>query len=683
MKVLQVVSISLAAALRLCAADTAAVPAGAPVFEIDGRTVVAEVVRWESSGAGRSVGPGITETAESGVLRDFPSARLTRRIRRAEGSAVVRFRYELEAVDEKGFALTKREGRDALVYASFDLSALPRRTEVRLSEFDPMAHCHRLVEREVRESAFEEGLSAVGPILVAGDGRETVLIAYEHGSQSSNPFVEFAFSPGGRVEVRAVKGNYWRGRRVTPGNAYETIWLQYARIEGDADRMAAVYRDFQLKRIAPGSASRSPWIFYNTWYSQERDYWWGRSRRYLNLMNEKRMLEDVDRAADMGIDVFVMDTGWYEKTGDWRVSEKRFPHGLKPVTDRLAAHGMKLGLWYSPTEAAESSDIAARNAKCVMSWDGRPSQPHSVWETEPSRCYCLASGYWRDVADEMARCHRELGVTYFKWDAISQYGCDSPDHFHGDASVPREERAECYAFEQIRYMARIVERLAEACPDALVDFDVTEAGRSFGLAFLSSGKYFVDNNGPYFPDFDIPHDWGRSEVWGNVLVRPGPARARVMRMALGYDKWIPSVLFLAHYVPDGPRESQLINLGSLVLGQNGIWGDLSVLSDDDRRFFREGLAAYRRVRDAVTKASPVLEGDLGFSPEVHEKLAGDGRGVVVVFSYGGKCDYVTSRPAGKPTWTAGPVSVSPAAGGRARLRCDFRGASAAIVFFDR
>ena len=41
----------------------------------------------------------------------------------------------------------------------------------------------------------------------------------------------FACTPDRRLEIRAVKGNYWRGRRVVPGNPYETIWLQAAEVQ--------------------------------------------------------------------------------------------------------------------------------------------------------------------------------------------------------------------------------------------------------------------------------------------------------------------------------------------------------------------------------------------------------------------------------------------------------------------
>ena len=680
--------LALSAALAAQAADgerrgiALPVPVSPPTFEIDGREVGGEVVAWESSGKEVEHADGVLERAQSGVLREYPSARLTLRTRQRRGSPVVRFRYELEALAPEGFALTKASGRDNLVYGSVPVAPGARMTEIRLSEYDPLCHCHRLTETPMPDTSFVDGLSAVGPIVAIEAGDRTALLAYEHGSQSTDRFVAFACTPNRRLEIRAVKGNYWRGRRIVPGRSYETIWLQAAEVQGGIDAMAAAYRAFQLKGATDNPASRAPLIFYNTWASQERDYFWGGSRKYLNLMNEKRILADIDRAAEMNIDVFVVDTGWFEKSGDWRVSRERFPNGLEPIVARLREKGMQLGLWFSPTEAAESSAIHTRHPEAVLSLNGIASEPHSVWETEQSRCHCLVSEYWQSVADELIRCHRDWGVTYFKWDAIGQYGCDSPNHFHGDASVPAAERADCYAFEQVRYMARIVDRLCEACPGAIVDFDVTEGGRCVGLAFLASGKYFAVNNGPYFPDLDHPYDKSAAGYWSNVFVYPGSARPRVARTTLDFDRWIPSVLFLTHYLPDAPRTSQKINLASLVLGQNGIWGDLSVLTQEDRAWFGEALAAYKRVRDAITSAPPLRTGVRGGSPEVHEKLAADGAGALAVFAAGGEHTYVTAHRAGPVAWKTDNVTVSQASDGRARATCRFDGPDAALVLFE-
>jgi hypothetical protein len=88
------------------------------------------------------------------------------------------------------------------------------------------------------------------------------------------------------------------------------------------------------------------------------------------------------------------------------------------------------------------------------------------------------------------------------------------------ASNSAQERRDCCAFEQVRAMVRIVEQLQAEFPEAIVDFDITEAGRSAGLAWLSAGKYFLVNNGPYHMNYDIPFDRER-ENW-NMLFYPGP-----------------------------------------------------------------------------------------------------------------------------------------------------------------
>ena len=65
----------------------------------------------------------------------------------------------------------------------------------------------------------------------------------------------------------------------------------------------------------------------------------------------------------------------------------------------------------------------------------------------------------------------------------------------------------------------------------------------------------------------------------------------------------PSVLFLTHYLPDDPAANQMMTVGSLILGQNGIWGDLLSISSDGVTRMARLIAAYRQVRDDVTSAT--------------------------------------------------------------------------------
>ena len=119
-------------------------------------------------------------------------------------------------------------------------------------------------------------------------------------------------------------------------------------------------------------------------------------------MNAERMLAEIDVAARMGIETFVLDTGWYEKTGDWAVSRARFPEGLAPLKARLDAHGMKLGLWFNPNAAAVSSRVGRENVAFRMSWKGE-SKAWPVWETEESYPMCLVSPWGEAFLKELVR----------------------------------------------------------------------------------------------------------------------------------------------------------------------------------------------------------------------------------------------------------------------------------------
>ena len=657
----------------------------APVFEIDGQAVTAAVDRL-----GRVAGPmrlknGVDASVFAGTVKDFPAARLSVTVRESSLTPVVRFKYELAAAPGQSFKLTKTSGRDAIRYGLADVSRWSKaRTEIRFNEYDALSHAYRPSEHDMAMRAFENSVAFQGPFVSLVSETSAAFLAYEHGSQTPNAYLEFVTAPDETLALRAVKGNYPANRKVTAENPFESVWFQAGVLPGGDDELAAAYRAFQLKYATLNSGSREPYIFYNTWASQERDKWWDKSGDFMNLMNEKRILEDVDIAHEMGVDVFVVDVSWFRQTGDWLVDRKRFPHGLEVVRDRLREHGMKMGLWFNPTEAAKVSDMMARNRKSVMSMGGGESPVHTVWDTPGSQNICVVSPYWKDFADRLIEISRELDVVYFKWDGISQFGCDSPDHDHGNDETTDLDRHQCYSFEQVRYLCKIVDRICDAVPGAIVDFDVTEAGRCYGLAFLSSGKYFATNNGPYYPNFDVPYDWANATSWCNVFVYPGPARGWICRASLDVDRWIPSVLFLCHFIPDAPRESELLNLGSLMLGANGIWGNLQVVPPEGRKLFGEALAAYKKVKDDITAASPVRVGRIGASPEIHEKIAPNGNGLVVVFgNEHGDHVYVTEHAVGPILWQSENVEVKIDAKGRAVLTCHIVEPSASIVIFGK
>jgi len=657
--------------------SAAALQFSGPVVEIDGAPVEDTLSGLKQSGASSRLPNGVTEYRVEGVYTHHPTLHAALIFRLAPESPMVRFQYEISSVGQQ--KLTRAAGVDRLEYFGVSLAAFPAVREVRFSEFQEATHSFTLSERVVQQKEFDNGVRLMGPLLAASDGQASVVLAYEHGSQAPDAFLDFRLTPGREVELAAVKGNCVDGQALP----YRTVWMQAGAVVGDMDALAAAYRRFVLRELSMSAESRKPYIFYNTWNFQERNKWWNQ-RPYLESMNEERILREIEVAHRMGIDVFVLDTGWYERTGDWPVSLKRFPRGLGPIQEKLKAYGMRLGLWFDPTAAALSSAMLREHRDAVVSWHGKEGRPEEIWETEASHRLCLVSRYADAFADTLIRVARETGARYFKWDAIGQYGCDSPNHNHGTAANTAQERADSYAFQLPLYMLRIVERVQAAVPDTIIDFDITEGGRAVGLSFLSAGKYFLINNGPYKFNYDLPMDRDK-ENW-NLFFWPGAARTWICRTPLSFDKWLPSVLFLTHYFPDDPNASQMVNLGSLILGQNGIWGDLPGVSAEGVARIGETLAHYKQVRDDITEAWPVRAGGVCGTPEIHEKIAETGKGAVVLFATSpGEFTYVTSARVVKQYWTTGgpetKVEVDFNAQGRARVKALLDKPGTSIVLF--
>jgi len=650
-----------------------------PVFEIDGKPLPAVLKNVKPAGKPCKLANGAVEHSFIGDFARAPGLRLKLTFRVVPANPVIRFKYELQSATQA--TLTKKSGRDNLEYFRYSARQLPSCKEIRLSEFDESIHSFRLIEHDVRPSAFANSLSVMAPILIAAGENETVLTAYEHGSQAPDAFVEYQLAPDRSIALRAVKGNYCKNQVIDAGRPFDTLWFQFAAIKGTEDTLASHYRRFVLHHMTLNIESRKPYIFYNTWNYQERNKWWNKDT-YLGAMNEERMLAEIDVAHRMGVDVFVIDTGWYQKTGDWEVNLQRFSPNLAKVKRKLERYGMKLGLWFSPTEAAITSRLANAHLVNRATINGKLHDAHKIWETEESYRMCIASSYWDSFADELIRLCKEIGVTYFKWDAIRQFGCDNAQHDHGGESESPAERDNNYAFQQIRYMQRVIDKLCAACPEAIVDFDITEGRRSVGLAFLASGKYFLINNGPYFHSLDYPPNHAQG-LGVNVFVFPGPARARLCRGPLDFDKWIPSVLFLTHYLPDDPEDSQLINIASLILGQNGIWGDLLTISKPGIERFRKLLGYYKQVRDDITESNPVRSGVVGGSPEVHEKIYSEtGRGAVCIFTASpGRYTYITANKVAREFRTYDNVNVTHLKSGQARIDFEIQKQGARIIFF--
>lgn len=117
--------------------------------------------------------------------------------------------------------------------------------------------------------------------------------------------------------------------------------------------MSRIYHRFYRERLCRGKfRDKSRPVLVNNWEGTYFDF------------NEDKLLKIAVAAANVGIELFVLDDGWFGKRnqencslGDWFVNTKKLPNGLKGLAEKINALGMKFGLWIEPEMVSPDSNL--------------------------------------------------------------------------------------------------------------------------------------------------------------------------------------------------------------------------------------------------------------------------------------------------------------------------------------
>ena len=136
---------------------------------------------------------------------------------------------------------------------------------------------------------------------------------------------------------------------------------------GDWLRAQNVWRRWMIAHNIPrpGGQLPSPMLLAYLGGAYEEMY---KSTEDIHLMWFNRYLEEKIK-----LDYWWMDAGWYQcdpvgwpKVGTWEIDKKRFPHGLKVITDYVHSKGMKTLLWFEPERVAEGTWLAENHPEWIL-----------------------------------------------------------------------------------------------------------------------------------------------------------------------------------------------------------------------------------------------------------------------------------------------------------------------------
>ena len=139
---------------------------------------------------------------------------------------------------------------------------------------------------------------------------------------------------------------------------------------------------------------------------------------YFNFTGET-IVELAREAAGLGIDMVVMDDGWFGKReddnsglGDWQVNEKKLGCSLGELVRRVNAEGVKFGIWIEPEMISEDSDLYRAHPDWAMQNPGRnPARGRNQLVLDFSR-----EDVREHIFDQICRVLDQGNIEYIKWD---------------------------------------------------------------------------------------------------------------------------------------------------------------------------------------------------------------------------------------------------------------------------
>lgn len=153
--------------------------------------------------------------------------------------------------------------------------------------------------------------------------------------------------------------------RLDPGETFYTPPAIFGHTVGGFGEASRRLHDYIRREVLPHSSVLRK-VLYNSWEATLFD------------VDETSQAALAELAAGMGVELFVMDDGWFHGRsddraglGDWWPDEKKFPRGLKPLIERVNSLGMDFGLWIEPEMVNPDSDLYRAHPGWVIHFPGR------------------------------------------------------------------------------------------------------------------------------------------------------------------------------------------------------------------------------------------------------------------------------------------------------------------------
>lgn len=258
---------------------------------------------------------------------------------------------------------------------------------------------------------------------------------------------------------------------LQPGESFQTPEAVLVYAQKGLNTMSQAFHGLFRERLARGRFRDEPRpLLLNSWEGIYMD------------VDEARVLEMAQATADLGLEMFVLDDGWFKgrdsdatSLGDWVTDSRKLPSGLGSLSRKVEDMGIQFGLWFEPEMISMDSDLYRSHPDWLMHTPGRRiSTGRKQFVLDFANPEVVTY-----IGDAMEKILDEASISYIKWDMNRSLSEVYSLHY------PADQQGTIY-HRFILGVYALYDRLTKAHPEIL--FESCAAG---GARFDSGMLYYA------------------------------------------------------------------------------------------------------------------------------------------------------------------------------------------------
>lgn len=287
---------------------------------------------------------------------------------------------------------------------------------------------------------------------------------------------------------------------------------------------------------------------------------------------EEKIIELAQSAKKRGIELFVLDDGWFGKRnadtcslGDWVENREKLPSGLTGLAKKINDLGMEFGLWFEPEMVSEDSDLYRAHPDWAIQSTGR----HHTYSREQLVLDLSQDEVCDYLIESVSEVLQSAAISYVKWD-MNRNITNIPEK---QANGNKHE----FYHRYILGLYRVLEELNRRFPDILFESCSGGGGRNdLGMVYYMPQAWASDN----------------TDAIGRLSIQEGTGLI------------FPSIAVGSHVsaVPNHQtgRLTPMSTRGNVaMLGNLGYELDLQALPEKELQEIEKQVESYKSIRDTV------------------------------------------------------------------------------------